>query len=97
MIMKAKLLKTNLDVIEVTPKNGMDFSLEELRGFVGGFIEIVPLSPSQIMVINEEGKLNDLPVNALATNALYLAMGDFCDVIVGDALICDSEMVEMVK
>lgn len=91
--MKAKLLKANLDVIDVTPENGTDFTLEELQGFVGGFIEIVPINPSQIMVINEEGKLNDLPINALATNALYLAMGDFCDVIVGDVLICDSAMV----
>lgn len=92
--MKAKLLKTNLDVIDVTPKNGTDFSLDELRGFVGGFIEIVPLTTSKIMVINEEGKLNDLPVNILATKALYLAIGLFCDVIVGDALICDSEMIK---
>lgn len=92
--MKAKLLKANLEVIDVTPENGTDFSLEELQGFVGGFIEIVPLTGGQIMVINEEGKLNDLPVNALATNALYLARPAFCDVIVGDALICDSEMVK---
>lgn len=92
--MKAKLLKANLDVIDVTPKNGTDFSLEELRGFVGGHIEIVPITHNQIMVVNEEGKLNGLPVNALATNAIFLARPAFCDVIVGDALICDSEMVK---
>ena len=41
----------------VVPSNGTDFSLEELRGFVGGYIEIVCLSQSWIMVVNEEGKL----------------------------------------
>ena len=41
----------------VEPSNGTDFSLEELKEFVGGYIEIVYLSKSQVMVVNEEGKL----------------------------------------
>ena len=41
----------------VEPSNGTDFSLEELRGFVGGHIELVRLSKSQVMVVNEEGKV----------------------------------------
>lgn len=44
----------------VEPSNGTDFSLEELRGFVGGHIELVRLSKSQVMVVNEEGKVYDL-------------------------------------
>lgn len=47
----------------VEPSNGTDFSLEELRGFVGGHIELVRLSKSQVMVVNEEGKVYDLPQN----------------------------------
>ena len=94
--MKAKLLKTNLDVIDVTPKNGTDFSLEELIGFVGGHIEIVELHNGQIMVVNEEGKLLGLPVNALATNCLSLIFQKrgVTDIIVGNVLLCDSEMVK---
>lgn len=93
--MKAKWLKTNLEVIDVVPKNGTDFQYDELREFVGGYIEIVPLkNEKQILVVNEEGKLNGLPVNALATNALALSYQPrITDVIVGDALLCDSDMV----
>ena len=94
--MKAKLLKTNLEVIDVTPQNGTDFSLDELRGFVGGHIEIVDLYNGQIMVVNEEGKLMGLPVNALATNCLSLISQKrgVTDIIVGNVLLCDSEMVK---
>lgn len=93
--MKAKLLKTDLSVIDVVPKNGTDFQLDELREFVGGYIEIVDLRNGQILVINEEGKLNDLPINALATNCIDLAFqGMMNDIIVGDALLCNSDMVK---
>lgn len=94
--MKAKWLKTDLSVVDVEPKNGTDFSLEELRGFVGGHIEIVNLHNGQIMVVNEEGKLLGSPVNALATNCLSLIFQKrgVTDIIVGNVLLCDSEMVK---
>lgn len=92
---KAKWLKANCDVVEVTPKNGRDFQYEELRKFVGGFIEIVHINDKQIMVVNEEGKLNGLPYNSLATEALILAhQGHPVDYIVGDVLLCDNDMVK---
>lgn len=91
---KAKWLKANCDVVDVTPKNGRDFQLDELKRFVGGFIEIVRINDKQIMVVNEEGKLNGLPYNSLATEALILAyQGRVDDYIVGDVLLCDNDMV----
>lgn len=45
-------------------------TLEELQGFVGGYIEVIYLShPSKpcMMVLNEEGKLKGLKVNNDAT------------------------------
>ena len=43
---------------EVTPKNGSTFTLEECQGFVGGFIENVPLPNKPIgfdvMLCDEE-------------------------------------------
>lgn len=91
----AKWLKANCDVVEVTPKNGRDFQLDELKRFVGGFIEIVRINDKQIMVVNEEGKLNGLPYNSLATEALILAyQGRVDDYIVGDVLLCDNDMVK---
>lgn len=71
----------------VEPSNGEDFSLEELRGFVGGNIEMVRLSKSQVMVVNEEGKVNDLPENQYATMLVNIA--GIRDVIVGNVLVCD--------
>lgn len=74
----------------VSPKNGTDFSLEELNEFVGGYIEIVSTTDGRIMVLNEEGKLNGLPVN-LAATILY---GNPNDVIVGDVLVCPPEQIK---
>lgn len=71
----------------VEPSNGEDFSLEELRRFVGGHIELVRLSKSQVMVVNEEGKVNDLPENQYATMLVNIA--GIRDVIVGNVLVCD--------
>lgn len=77
----ARWIKTNGETIEVNPKNGTDYSLEELQGFVGGHIEIVRIDDERLMVVNEEGKLNELPINSIAT---YLAR----ELIVGDVFVC---------
>lgn len=63
----AAFIKTNGEITNVTPKNGTDYKYEELKEFVGGYIEIVPINDHEIMVVNEEGKLNNLPVNHIAS------------------------------
>lgn len=73
---------------EVKPNNGTDFSLEELQGFVEGYIEIHELKDNKYIVCNEEGKLHDLPYNPLASAMYWLTYGR-TDVIVGNALVCD--------
>lgn len=80
----------------VEPKNGTNFSLEELQGVVGGYIEILPLDSEDktIMVLNEEGKLTGLELNPKATfltRDIGLMPGD---VIVGPVLVCLSEQVQ---
>jgi hypothetical protein len=77
---------------EVQPKNGTDFQLDELQDFVGGYIEIIHLNDGRIMVINEEGKLLDLPVNLLATVQYQLSFGPI-DQIYGNALVCENKEV----
>ena len=83
----ARILRANGAVEETAPKNGRDFSLEELKNIVGGYIEIVPLESGEIMIVNEEGKLYHLPVNMQATH-LY-----GYEIIVGDVLVCDKGQV----
>lgn len=86
----AKWIKTSGEVIEVSPKNeGEVFSLEELKGFVGGYIECVFLNDHQVLVLNEDGKLMNLPYNAVATEAFRMAFQPTDDFIVGDALLCE--------
>lgn len=90
--MKAKIYKADGSIIDVKPNNGTDFSLEELQEIVGGYIEVVGLMDNEIMVINEEGKLIDLPFNETATQ-MYQEVDGFYDYIAGDVLVCDSNMV----
>lgn len=83
----AYIYKSNGEVIETSPKNGKDFSLKELKDIVGGHIEVVNLG-DDYMVVNEEGKLLDLPLNLSATR-IYQHFTRIGDYIVGDVLICE--------
>jgi hypothetical protein len=86
----AKWIKADGSVKDVTPKKkGECFTLEELKSFVGGWIETIFVSPTQVMVINEEGKLKNLPFNLAATEIFRLAFQPTDDFIVGDALLCE--------
>ena len=84
----ATLIKSDGTIIEVEPKNDTDFNLEELQQYVGGYIELLTLINFRYMVVNEEGKLNGLPLNAKAS-AIYRF-----DTIVGDVLICKVEEIK---
>ncbi len=83
----AKWIKTSGEIVDVQPKNGTDFSLNELQGFVGGYIEVVGLDDGKLMVVNEEGKINGLCINSEAT------LLSRYDIIVGDVLVCDSREI----
>jgi hypothetical protein len=76
----------------VTPKNKKQFTLKELQAFVGGNIEKFFLTGTQIMVINEDSKLDELPVNVRATE--IIRKYDTQDTIVGDALVCPSKLIK---
>ena len=83
-------IKADGNVVEVCPKNaGVCFTVEELKGFVGGWIECINISPTQVMVINEEGKLLNLPYNAIATEAFRMEFQPTDDFIVGDVILCE--------
>ena len=84
----AKLIKVDGSVTEVTPRNGRDFTLDELRAHVGcEWIEIVrlPGGSGDFLVVDEEGKLNGKARNEKATK-MYGRMP--FDYIVGNALHC---------
>lgn len=83
-----KLLCSDGSVRDVYPLDGREFTLRELRGFVGGWIECLRLDGGRWMVVDEDGKLKGYVLNCLATD-IYRDYYGGCDFIVGDALICE--------
>ena len=69
----------------IEPNNGTDFSLEELQGYVGGYIQIVAVDNLRVMVVDEEGLL--LPINQTASNMIGQR-------IVGDVVVCLSKEIK---
>lgn len=90
----ATLLKADGSQKTIQPKNGNDFSLEELQGYVDGYIDIINLWNGEILVINDNGK-GVYPTNETATKLAKehhrLFPGDWID---GDVVLCkDGEVL----
>jgi hypothetical protein len=68
-------------------QKGHSFSLVELQGAVGCFIERLRMAPGNghaMTLVNERGKLLDLPPNAQASALLHPI---YADRVVGDAIV----------
>lgn len=83
----------------VEPTNGRDFELLELKAALEfgptDYIEIVRLHGTKhLLVIDEEGKLKNLPGNVAATTLWYGSEGIQNDFIVGPALYCKFSEIE---
>ena len=94
--MKAKLLKASGEVVEIKPKNGTDFKLDELYKHLNcSLVEVISLNQDDIMVVDEEGKLK--ANNVINVNATMLAQENraivFWDYVVGDAIVCNKKMI----
>ena len=59
--------------------------LKQLQEAVGGWIQAVDLTDKLTMWCNEEGKLNRLPINSLATDLWEESFGQ-TDIIVGNVI-----------
>jgi hypothetical protein len=75
--------------------------LVDLQETVGGYIEIVPMFETFggrecVCFCNEEGKLDGLPVNIVATQHWVNQTGPIDDFLVGNVVICqgDDEFME---
>jgi Domain of unknown function (DUF3846) len=78
----------------ISPLNGKHFTLEELNHIVGGHIEIVSLASGEFMVLNEEGKIKQLPYNQQATDVFMQGGRWWFDPVCGDVLVCKLELLE---
>jgi len=94
---KALVLQADGKARRVKPANGKTFQLHEAQSLVGGFIEVVHLGESTIMVVNEEGKITGLPINVAATEILraYWEARNYHtnDYIAGDAVLMHANML----
>ena len=95
-IMKARLLKASGDVMEIEPKNGTDFKLDELHKHLQcSLVEVININQDDIMVVDEEGKLASN--NVINVNATMLAQENQAitswDYIAGDAIVCNRKMI----
>ena len=94
--MKAKLLKASGEVVEIEPKNGTDFKLDELYKHLNcSLVEIINLNQDDIMIVDDEGKLTSN--NVVNVNATKLAQENqaiiFWDYIAGNAIVCNRKMI----
>ena len=89
----AKIIYTDKEAEDYTPKNGKTFALTEMQEIVGGYIEVIRLNDGRMIIVDEEGKSKNKAVNIPATNILrrdhYTT-----DYIVGTAIVCDADMIE---
>ena len=89
----AKIIYTDKEAEDYTPKNGKTFGLTEMQEIVGGYVEPIRLNDGRMIIVDEDGKSKDKAVNIPATNILrrdhYTT-----DYIVGTAIVCDADMIE---
>ena len=89
----AKIIYTDKEDEDYTPKNGKTFELTEMQEIVGGYIEPIRLNDGRMIIVDEDGKSKDKAVNIPATN--ILRRDHFTtDYIVGTAIVCDADMIE---
>jgi hypothetical protein len=95
----AKLITPDGKCTPVVPKNGKQFSLKELQGFVGGYIEMVapPSKNGAVIICNEDGKAEGLAHNKLATE-MWQAHAEpgsmrMSDHLVGTILLCHRSQI----
>lgn len=70
---------------------GLHVTLEEMQKCVGGYVQFVYLEDDLVLVVNEEGLINNLPHNEIATK--ILSPLDKAN-IVGDVLLIGTNFIK---
>ena len=89
----AKIIYTDKEAEDYTPKNGKTFALTEMQEIIGGYVEPIRLNDGRMIIVDEDGKSKGKAVNIPATN--ILRRDHFTtDYIVGTAIVCDADMID---
>ncbi len=76
----------------VEPKSGSTYTVEEIRELIGcEWVTIIHLGGGSMLVVDEEGKMNNKPVNSFATQLAKDAKVNMLDYVVGDVLLIRTE------
>ena len=54
--------------VRVLPKNEQSYTLDEIQAMVGGYFEVVFNDEGYVVLANEDGLTQGLPLNEVATN-----------------------------
>lgn len=76
------------------PINGKTFTLEELQTAVGGSVQLIHFSPTQVLFVHEEGQMLHLPINEKITELIgqdLLPARLGVTHLVGNVLLCTYE------
>lgn len=65
----ARLITVNMDSNPIKPKNGTDFTLNELYELIGcSLVEVINIDRDNIMIVDEEGAINGSVLNSTVTS-----------------------------
>lgn len=91
--MKAQVIKVDGTIVEVEPKNGTDFSLEEMYEHTGcSMVQFANAKDGRMMIVDEEGKMFGKEINQAATKLYQYGEHPGYE-LVGDILICSPEQI----
>jgi hypothetical protein len=89
------LIKSDGTVEAISPKNGSTYAFEnELYPLLGtDTIEVITLNDGSLMLLDENAKLRfaTMGANTKATDLLHKAGGMPDDIVIGDAVIINSD------
>lgn len=89
----AKLIKAGGEEVPITPSNGASLTLEEIQRYVGGYFEAYRLPDGLWMLMDEDGKRKEKPINREASILLFGNRAGVVDFVVGDVIVGTQEEV----
>lgn len=79
----------------IEPKDGSKYTLEELQEYVGGYIECIPFFNDLLLIVNENGKLDNFEENVYATMVVQAFNAiQPTDYISGNAVIINNDELD---
>lgn len=82
--MSTRIIRDTGHEEEITPHNGVSFTLAEVQAIVGGYVQMFGLLDGYVMLMDEEGKLKGKHCNTVASGLAH-------QLIVGTVLVCKEE------